>query len=293
MVRWCSPGAGVALALLAGAALSPCVAFRPSPTTAAASARPRGAAIAAPGTRTTPRSLRTSVSPHRRRQDAALAAAAEHEDSPTDKLLIWLFGVRMAARGKRGANARLGMGYDDFVRLSKDLLAGGSARTTRAVLDVLDGLLPPGGKSLYRLLFPGDRKYACELNARITPIFFSWLVGPAEVQPVTREDGQVWASKVHISKCRYLEESGCTAACLSLCKRPTQTFFTEELGMPVSMTPDFETMSCDMVFGQPPLPLREDPAWRQGCLRTCSLVQESPPAAALPEPCARLPRPED
>ena len=39
-----------------------------------------------------------------------------------------------------------------------------------------------------------------------------------------------------------------------------QGFFTEELGMPLTMTPDFETQSCLMVFGASPPPLEADPA---------------------------------
>lgn len=32
---------------------------------------------------------------------------------------------------------------------------------------------------------------------------------------------------------RYLAESGCTAMCVNLCKAPCQSFFTEQLGMPL------------------------------------------------------------
>jgi hypothetical protein len=43
-------------------------------------------------------------------------------------------------------------------------------------------------------------------------------------------DGVKQMSGVQIERCRYLEESGCTGMCVNLCKFPTQTFFTEELG---------------------------------------------------------------
>ena len=36
---------------------------------------------------------------------------------------------------------------------------------------------------------------------------------------------------------RYLAESGCVGMCVNLCKAPTQEFFTEQLGMPLTMEP--------------------------------------------------------
>ena len=53
-------------------------------------------------------------------------------------------------------------------------------------------------------------------------------------------------------------------------KAPVQGFFTEELGMPLTMTPDFETQSCLMVFGASPPPLEADPALvGAACLGDC------------------------
>ena len=42
-----------------------------------------------------------------------------------------------------------------------------------------------------------------------------------------------------------------------------QAFFTEQLGMPLSMEPNFEDYSCEMVFGRRPPPPEEDPAYKQ------------------------------
>ena len=36
---------------------------------------------------------------------------------------------------------------------------------------------------------------------------------------------------------RYLYESGCVGMCVNLCKAPCQAFFTEQLGMPLTMNP--------------------------------------------------------
>lgn len=77
-------------------------------------------------------------------------------------------------------------------------------------------------------------------------------------------------SGVQIERCRYLAESNCTSMCVNLCKSPCQTFFTEELGMPLYMEPNFGDKSCLMVFGQNPPPLEEDPALKQSCLEGCA-----------------------
>lgn len=57
--------------------------------------------------------------------------------------------------------------------------------------------------------------------------------------------------------------------CVNLCKTPTQTFFTQELGMPLTMKPNFEDYSCDMVFGQKPPALSDDEVNLQPCYTEC------------------------
>ena len=126
----------------------------------------------------------------------------------------------------------------------------------------------------FRRLFPYS-KWGAELNARITPAFFTWLVGPMETieVEVVAPDGtsSTQRSGVQIERCRYLEESGCVGMCVNLCKAPTQTFFTRELGMPLYMEPNFDDLSCRMVFGQAAPPLEEDPVTaQQPCLAGCS-----------------------
>ena len=69
---------------------------------------------------------------------------------------------------------------------------------------------------------------------------------------------------------RYLAESRCVGMCVNLCKAPVQTFFTEELGMPLTMNPNFEDYSCDMVFGLTPPALEHDEALQAACLKECS-----------------------
>ena len=63
--------------------------------------------------------------------------------------------------------------------------------------------------------------------------------------------------------------------CQNLCKVPVQHFFTQELGMPLTMNPNFEDMSCKMIFGQQPPPLDQDEASQQPCLSDCQMGSES------------------
>ncbi|KAL0296416.1 UNVERIFIED_CONTAM: Beta-carotene isomerase D27, chloroplastic [Sesamum radiatum] len=113
-------------------------------------------------------------------------------------------------------------------------------------------------------MFP-PTKWAAEFNAALTVPFFHWLVGPSEVVEV-EVNGVKQKSGVLIKKCRYLENSGCVGMCVNMCKIPTQDFFTNEFGLPLTMTPNFEDMSCEMVYGQVPPKFEDDPASIQPCL---------------------------
>ena len=39
--------------------------------------------------------------------------------------------------------------------------------------------------------------------------------------------------------------------------------------MPLTMKPNFEDYSCEMVFGEAPPPKEQDEAYRQTCLSSC------------------------
>lgn len=134
----------------------------------------------------------------------------------------------------------------------------------------------------FRKVFPYS-KWGAELNARITPAFFTWLVGPMEVVEVTADDGRAQHSGVHIKQCRYLAESGCVGMCVNLCQQPVQTFFTQQLGMPLTMEPNFEDMSCRceavdncISFQVPP---GQDVIWGDPC------AIGRGPSGAAPLPC--------
>lgn len=207
-----------------------------------------------------------------------------YTDNSLDRLFIWLFSRKMArASGKR---IRL-KGYDGLVDLSKQMMQGRNAEEQQALVGlVLRSLIPSPALRVVRTLF-SPTQLVCELNAWFSTLLFEWLVGPSEVREVevTGPDGQVRLQKsgVHIKKCRYLEQSQCVGMCVNMCKLPTQDFFIKDFGIPLTMTPNFEDYSCEMVFGQIPLPIEEEAAYNQPCLATQCVT-----ATAKAEACPKV-----
>jgi hypothetical protein len=201
-----------------------------------------------------------------------------YHDNWFDQLFIWLFSRKMAkAVGQRPSLE----GYEGFVELSSQIMRGRNASQQQdLVAVVLKSLVPSQVLWLIRTLF-SPTQLVCELNAWFATVLFEWLVGPCAVKTVEVPDGQggerLQSSGVHIKKCRYLEASGCVGMCVNMCKLPTQRFFTEDFGIPLTMTPNFEDLSCEMVFGQPPPALETEAAYQQPCLQDqCSTASSAP-----------------
>jgi Beta-carotene isomerase D27-like, C-terminal len=200
-------------------------------------------------------------------QEPVRQTSSEYRDSWFDRLFIWLFSRKMARAV--GQETQL-QGYEGFVDLSKQIMQGRNPQEQqRVVRKVLHSLVPAPVLFAIRSLF-SPTQLVCELNAWFATRLFEWLVGPCEVLKTEIIDLQgtvKWQkSNVHIKKCRYLEQSGCVGMCINMCKLPTQEFFTKEFGIPLTMTPNFEDLSCDMVFGQLPPALETEAAYHQPCL---------------------------
>lgn len=101
-------------------------------------------------------------------------------------------------------------------------------------------------------------------------------MGPSElkeVEVVYNGEVETWKSGVLIKKCRYLESSACVGCCVNMCKLPTQKFFTETFGLPLTMNPNFEDLSCEMIFGVAPPPVKEDEVYKQPCFaQNCTIA---------------------
>ena len=190
-----------------------------------------------------------------------------YNDTLFDRVFIWLFSRKMAnALGQGTPQA----GYDGFVDLSQRIMQGRNAEEQQALVGVvLKSLVPAPVLWLIRTLFSPTR-LVCELNAWFATVLFEWLVGPCEVSEATISEpnghAQHQKSGVHIQKCRYLEQSRCVGMCINMCKLPTQKFFTQDFGIPLTMTPNFEDFSCDMVFGQMPPDLKTEEVYKEPCL---------------------------
>ena len=51
-----------------------------------------------------------------------------------------------------------------------------------------------------------------------------------------------------VEKCRFLESAGCARTCLHACKIPTQRFFLEEMGLPVTLSPNMTDFRSNSFF---------------------------------------------
>jgi len=218
-----------------------------------------------------------------------------YSDGPLALAFMYLFGRKMSQQlgGAMPTNGESLASWAGFVNISAQIMLGRSSRQQQeTVAGVLGSLMPPGIPERFRAWFPLS-KPSLEINAWITTVFFAWLVGPSVVtEERVRLPGSDVAvpmrSGVKIEKCRYLEASGCAGMCVNMCKLPTQRFFTEDLGLPLTMTPNFEDLSCQMVFGAPPPPtIADDVAHDASCFSSCST------AAALGRggergPCPKL-----
>eukprot|EP00614_Pseudopedinella_elastica_P010953 CAMPEP_0172594644 /NCGR_PEP_ID=MMETSP1068-20121228/14102_1 /TAXON_ID=35684 /ORGANISM="Pseudopedinella elastica, Strain CCMP716" /LENGTH=343 /DNA_ID=CAMNT_0013392795 /DNA_START=24 /DNA_END=1055 /DNA_ORIENTATION=+ len=184
-------------------------------------------------------------------------------DGPYGLFMIAAFRLAMGKAASWQSGARYlgesipGESYAGLVDIARKLFAGSAEATSARVTSVLRAF-PTNPQ------FLGYNKLSCELLGALTPMFMGFLVGPSKVEAWNRtvetvpgarfQEGEVWRSKVAIERCRFLEGAQCKGMCVSLCQAPTQTFFTEELGLPLRMTPNFETGACEMVWGLHPEP---------------------------------------
>jgi hypothetical protein len=112
-------------------------------------------------------------------------------------------------------------------------------------------------------------QFSARMNAWATQVGGTWLMGECEVNDV-EIDGKVYKDQgLLVKRCRFLEESGCASVCVNACKIPTQKFFLEDMGLPLTMTPDYETYECQFSFGHTPGTQEEFEAKNTPCLSRC------------------------
>lgn len=221
---------------------------------------------------------------------------------PLSRLITALFRARMVA--VLGADVAEG-GYDGIVALTRALNARPPSATRAATRTILASLFPPGLPGAFGALIAKPFPVAAaRLNAAATAAACEWLMGECTVNdggPAAHAAGLAYpGTGVLVSRCRYLESvgsgapgSGCVSACLNSCRRPTQDFFAADMGLPLTMTPDFATFECQFSFGVAPPVEEDDPvlAGRPACFADCPSELRCGgggggcPGAA-PQPCA-------
>uniref|UniRef100_A0A0E0MGP2 Beta-carotene isomerase D27-like C-terminal domain-containing protein n=1 Tax=Oryza punctata TaxID=4537 RepID=A0A0E0MGP2_ORYPU len=144
-------------------------------------------------------------------------------------------------------------------------------KQSEIVTQALERALPSYILTMIKVMMPPSR-FSREYFAAFTTIFFPWLVGSCEVME-SEVEGRKEKNVVYIPKCRFLESTNCVGMCTNLCKIPCQKFIQDSLGMKVYMSPNFEDMSCEMIFGQQPP--EDDPALKQPCFRTKCIAKQN------------------
>jgi len=189
---------------------------------------------------------------------------------PWNAAIMGLFIRKLeAALGERTAK----QGYEAVIELTKRLNAkyGDPRETHEATVGILLSLFPSWLPVAFAALFsrpmPG---LSARLNALATQLTCEWLMGPLAVNDVVVDSGEV--GKGHgllVQRCRYLEQGGCASVCINSCKVPTQLFFSRHMGLPLTMTPNYDDYSCQFAFGKTPPALSQDPISTSPCFSVC------------------------
>lgn len=112
--------------------------------------------------------------------------------------------------------------------------------------------------------------FSSRMNAWATYVAGTWLMGECEINNVEVDGGKMGIDQgLLVKRCRFLEESGCASVCVNSCKIPTQQFFIEDMGLPLTMEPNYETFECQFSFGKTPTVDTEMVAMATPCLQRC------------------------
>ncbi|CAD5190683.1 unnamed protein product [Musa acuminata subsp. malaccensis] len=220
------------------------------------------------------RNLRRSVVVMRVTTDERVVAAA----APRDKTVYkdnWF--ERLAIHHLSSAiEATTGMtnkkeGYESLVAAAIMISKKFDTKAQQGlVIRSLQEAFPSAILTMIKILLPPST-FSREYFAAFTTMFFPWLIGRCEVRK-SEIKGKSEKNVVYIPKCRFLESTNCVGMCTNLCKIPSQKFIQDSLGMPIYMVPNFEDMSCEMIFGQQP-PL-DDPALKQPCYHKSCIAKQ-------------------
>ena len=80
-------------------------------------------------------------------------------------------------------------------------------------------------------------QFSARMNAWATWWAGTWLMGECEINDIVADDGRPGRDQgLLVKRCRFLEESGCASVCVNSCKIPTQNFFLQDMGLPLTVS---------------------------------------------------------
>lgn len=139
--------------------------------------------------------------------------------------------------------------------------------------NILIRLFPPFILPMYKLSIAKFPSFSGYMNVWVTHWATSWLMGNSTVYDMELPNGDIIPQRgLLVDKCTFLEEAKCLKTCINACKIPTQNFFFEEMGLPVTIKPNITDYSCKFEFNVLPLPLHLDDISRAPCLDICTHV---------------------
>lgn len=141
--------------------------------------------------------------------------------------------------------------------------------------EILKSLFPPWLPSAFSWMFAAPfPEFSARMNVYATYVAGQWLMGECEMMDSKTDQG-IEKKANHgllVKRCRFLEESGCASVCVNACKLPTQDFFNQDMGLPLTMTPNYETFECEFKFGLSVNETEEALLLNTPCLGRCSLA---------------------
>jgi len=187
--------------------------------------------------------------------------------SPLDRVLLAAF--RWQLQRQTGRSDRR-PGFEGMLAELRDFQLQHDISTqadcSENIMKALGGPLPAIFKAV-----AAQRDWAPAALAVCTQPLLRFLVG--DMALTQRAPGDPRPGGVLIQRCKVLEEGGCKGLCVHMCKRPTERFFSERWGLPITMSPNFQTLQCQLSFGVPPPPDEEIEAiLPAGCLAGCALA---------------------
>lgn len=157
---------------------------------------------------------------------------------------VELTGVeRLAVAWFRRKHRRVGLqsplpGYDGLLDEMIDMNDRSQAELNVQVGQVLTAFMT---RPVERLMAAAARRRPGAMRRVIMqsmPAGFRWLVGPIKA---------TGDSDMLIEDCRVLAGAG-PRVCVRVCQKPTEKYFTENLGIPLTLHPDFQSRRCGIHF---------------------------------------------